>query len=180
MRHPKSLLVMCLALFAALMQVSHAGDLSPASPSCKIGVYDSRVVALAFYRSAEHMESLKGIQTEYVKAKSENNQERIKELEKEGPWRQVRMHQQVFSTAGILNITSTIQASLKTIAEEAGVIIIVSKWEMPYLAAAVESIDLTWQIAQLFKPDEQTLIIMEAMKTQDPVPFDQLPLDPNL
>lgn len=35
-------------------------------------------------------------------------------------------------------------------------------------------------IAKLFKPDEQSLKLIDQMKAQEPVPFDKLPLDPIL
>ena len=168
-----------LLMLAVLTHVAHSNDMNNVASVCKIGIYDSRVIALAYYRSEQQMARLQAIRTEHMKAKSENNQDKIKELEKEGPWTQVRMHQQVFSTAGISHITTQIQEPLKQLAQDAGVIIIISKWEMPYLAATAEIIDLTVPIAKLFNPDEQTLKIMEAMKIQEPVPFDQLPLDPN-
>ncbi len=168
-----------LLMLAVLTHVAHSTDMNHVASVCKIGIYDSRVIALAYYRSEQQMERLQAIRTEHMKAKSENNQDKIKELEKEGPWIRVRMHQQVFSTAGISHITAQIQEPWKQLAQDTGVIIIVSKWEMPYQAAIVETIDLTLPIAQLFNPYEQTLKIMEAMKIQEPVPFDQLPLDPN-
>ncbi len=57
-------------------------------------------------------------------------------------------------------------------------LLIVAKWDMPYADSSVATVDVTLPIAKLFKPDEQTLKIIEQMKDQPPVPFDELPLDP--
>jgi hypothetical protein len=40
-------------------------------------------------------------------------------------------------------------------------------------------VDVTLPIARLFKPDEQTLKILGELKDQKPIPFDEIPLDPN-
>jgi hypothetical protein len=80
--------------------------------------------------------------------------------------------------AGTSNIMTKMVDALSGIAREAGVVLIVAKWEMPYIDPAVETIDVTLPIAKLFKPDAQTLKIIEQMKDQPPVPFDELPLDP--
>ncbi len=173
---PALALLFGLALSAAAL----AAEKQQAQPNLKIGVYDSRVVALAYYRSTGQMARLSRIHEEYNKAKADNNKKRIQELEKEGPWNQVRMHQQVFSTAGIAHITAQIADEIKTIARESGVIAVVSRWEMPYLGADVATVDLTLAMAKLFDPDEKTMKIMESMKNQAPVPFDKLSLDPTL
>ncbi len=171
-----ALVLIALALTAA----APAAEKQEEQSNPKIGVYDSRVVALAYYRSTRQMARLSRIQQEYNKAKADDNKKRMQELEKEGPWNQVRMHQQVFSTAGISHITAQISDEIKTMAREAGVMAVVSRWEMPYLGAGVTTVDLTLAMAKLFNPDEKTLKIMESMKNQEPVPFDKLSLDPSL
>jgi hypothetical protein len=157
-----------------------AGEAAPTKPAIRIGVFDSRVVALAYFRSAEQMRRLNEMHQEMQQAKAANNEKRIRELEKEGPWTQIRMHQQVFSNAGVANILKKISGELPAIAKAAGVLLIVSKWEMPYCDASVETVDVTLSIAKLFKPDAATLKIIEQMRDQPPVPFDELPLDPML
>lgn len=180
MKQKHVLLGLALVLGLAQADTLSAADKSLEKPSAKIGVYDSRIVALAYYRSASQIARFKALHDEYNKAKADNNQKRLQELEREGPWNQIRMHQQVFSTAGILNITSQFQDEIKNIAKTEGVAAIVSKWEMPYLDPAIATVDVTMAMAKLFNPDEQTIKIMEGMKNQQPVPFDQLSLDPNM
>lgn len=72
-----------------------------ARPVVKVGIYDSRVVALAYHRSTEQEQAHLLLREEYNKAKAAKDEKRVKEFEQEGPWTQVRMHQQVFSTAGL-------------------------------------------------------------------------------
>jgi hypothetical protein len=157
-----------------------AADEAKPTPAMRIGVYDSRCIALAYGRSEAQLRSVRTLREDYEKAKANSDEKRIKELEQEGPWGQVRLHQQVFSTAGVRDIMARVSDALPAIAREAGVPLIVSKWEMPYKDASVETVDLTVPIAKLFKPDDRTLKMIDQMKAQEPVPFDKLPLDPKL
>jgi hypothetical protein len=174
------LLIICLVCMIFFSIPALAANIEQTKPVIKIGVFDSRVVALAYFRSTEQMTRLKGMHKELQQAKTDNNEKRVQELEKEGPWTQIRMHQQVFSNAGVSNIMKKISNELPAIAKEAGVLLIVSKWDMPYIDPSVETVDVTLPIAKLFKSDEQTLKIIEQMKDQPPVPFDELPLDPRM
>ena len=176
------MIILCIGLACATLVsfTAISGNVGQNKPTIKIGVFDSRVVALAYFRSAEYQLSMTELHKKYQQAKAENNDSLIKVLEKEGPWMQIRMHQQVFSNAGASSIMSKITNAIPDIAREAGVVLIVSKWEMPYVDSSIEVIDVTLPIAKLFKPDEQTLKIIEQMKIQEPIPFDKLPLDPSM
>ncbi len=98
------LLIICLVCNIFFSNPTLAANTEQTKPVIKIGVFDSRVVALAYFRSAEQMTQLKEMHQEMQQAKAENNEKRIKELEKEDPWTQIRMYQQVFSNAGVSNI----------------------------------------------------------------------------
>jgi hypothetical protein len=97
----RALTVTGVALALTVLCLTPGGATAPARPDAtpRIGVFDSRAVALAYYRSDEGMQASRDRYDAYAKAKASNDEARIKELEQEGPWMQVRMHQQVFSTA---------------------------------------------------------------------------------
>jgi len=151
-----------------------------AKPSCRIGVFDSRAVALAWARSDEGEEVVRQLRAEYEKAKAANDEKRVKELEQEGQWHQVRLHQMGFSTGPVADILAKVKDKLPGIARQERVTAIVSKWELPYAEQGVELVDVTLPLVKLFNPSEQVLKWIEEMKNQPPVPFDKLPLDPNL
>ena len=180
MRTQMIILTIVLSCAILVSVTAFAGNPAQTKPTIKIGTFDSRVVALAYFRSEEYRLSMTELHKKHQQAKAENNDSLIKVLEKEGPWMQIRMHQQVFSNAGASSIMSKIADAIPDIAREAGVVLIVSKWEMPYVDSSVEIIDVTLPIAKLFKPNEQTLKIIEQMKSQEPIPFDKLPLDPSM
>ena len=48
-----------------------------AKPSCRIGVFDSRAVALAWARSDEGEEVVRQLRAEYEKAKAANDEKRV-------------------------------------------------------------------------------------------------------
>lgn len=169
-----------LAGLPLLMTIVAAGTALGAEKPIRIGVYDSRAVAVAFGRSPECAQSFQKIRADFDKARADKDEARMKELENAGSWAQIRLHQQGFSTAGVANILAKVKDQLPAVAREAGVVAIVSKWETPYLDPSIEIVDITLPVARLFHPDEQTLEILEEMKSQDPIPFDELPLDPNL
>jgi hypothetical protein len=175
------LAIMGLSLVAATLTVcvgpATAGK--AAKPPMKIGVYDSRGVAIAYARSAEFQEKMAKLRSDHEEAKARGDDQRMKELEQEGSWGQVRLHQQGFSTAGAGDLLAKVSDVLPRVAREAGVVLIVSKWEPPYRDASVEVVDVTLPLAKLFKPDEQTLKILGELKDQTPIPFDEISLEPN-
>jgi hypothetical protein len=157
---------------------AHAAE--PArGPALRIGVFDSRAVAIAYARTPATGARFQKLREDLMKAKAANDTARIKELEQQGQWSQVRLHQQGFSTVGVGAVLATVADQLPGVARDAGVALLVSKWELPYLGKDVETVDVTLPLVKLFKPDEQTLkMIPEIMKAK-PVPFDELGLDAN-
>jgi hypothetical protein len=64
------------------------------------------------------------------------------------------------------------------IAAQAGVRMVVSKWEVQFSDTAVETVDVTLPLVMLFNPNEKVLQWVEQMKNQAPIAFEELPLDP--
>lgn len=179
MRNRLAMMGLCLVLATLTVGVAPATAEEAAKPLMKIGVYDSRGVAIAYARSAEFQQRMAKLRNDFEQAKAKGDDKRMKELEQEGQWMQVRLHQQGFSTAGVANIMAKVADALPGIAREAGVVLIVSKWEMPYVDPSIETVDVTLPIARLFVPDEQKLKMLGELKDQKPVPFDELGLDPH-
>lgn len=148
-------------------------------PSVRIGTFDSRAVALAYWRSEEGIKINHDIREEYEKAKLAKDEKRMKQLESEGSGLQVRMHQQVFSTGSVTDIIKKIKAALPSIAEETGISLIVSKWHIAYKDSSIEYVDVTTQLVKLFNPDAEALKMIEDLSKQEPVPIEMLSMDPN-
>jgi hypothetical protein len=143
--------------------------------SVRIGTYDSRAVALAFYNTDEFRQTMSGMMAELEKAKSAKDDKRVKELESQGPFMQARMHWQVFSNLSVPNIIDRIKDAIPGIAKDAGVSAIVSKWELVYTDESIECVDVTPRLVKLFNPNEKVLKWIEDGSNQDPIPLEKLP-----
>ncbi len=170
------MLIVCLmtASFAAVYP--KAAD---AQSKIRIGTYDSRFVALAFYR-ADNMKRMRdfmgNLNLELQKAKQANDEKKLNELLAKGPAFQNLAHQQVFGNLSIPNAMETIKDRLPAIAKKMGVTLIASKWEIQYSSPEIETVDLTLQLVDLFNIDDATRKgIEEGLKqNQEPIPAEQL------
>jgi hypothetical protein len=146
----------------------------------RIGVFDSRAVAVAYGNSDEFKKSIASVFADLQTARAGKDEKRVKELERELPWAQVRAHQQAFSNGPVGEILAKVKDQLPAIAAQAGVSLIVSKWEVQFRDPKVELVDVTVPLAMLFHPSAKVLQWVDEMKARDPIPFSELPLDPNM
>jgi hypothetical protein len=137
----------------------------------RIGVFDSRCVAVAYYNSPDFQKDTRQMAADLSAAKTAGNAARVTELEFQGPALQNLAHYQVFSNASIPNIVEKLGAVLPGVAADARVPVIVSKWDVAFKDAAVEYVDVTDAIVQAFKPDARVLQMVAAVKPQSPMPL---------
>jgi len=169
---------MLLSIFCFLLLTSCLSYTQQENAKLRIGTFDSRCIAVAYARSPEFMKEMEDIRTKHAKAKEEDNKELLKELEQLGPTKQVLMHQQGFSTGSILNIMEKVKDKLPSIAKENNVKLIASKWEVMFADEFIELVDITDQVVNLFNPDEATRKIIGEIKVMDPVPIEQISINP--
>ncbi len=170
-------------LLAAGALTLNAASLGTAQESpqqaARIGTFDSRAVALAYYRSPEGLERMKPEWDQKLRdAEAAGDSARVEEIKLFMPSFQHLLHQQVFSTGSICNVLREIEEDLPAIAAEAGVSVIVSQWELAYSDADLPLIDVTPQIVALFDVDEQLAGQLAEMKDVEPVPPSALQLPP--
>lgn len=156
------------------VQWARTGTTSEDNPGCKFGIFDSRAVAMAYYRSEAFSKYIAEQHSELKKAKEELNESRIKELSEMGPAIQAKAHQQGFGNAPVDDIIKRIEKELPEIAKEAGVDLIISKWEIDYLAPGARCIDITHLMVKPFAPSPETLKVIKDIQKKDPVPLDVL------
>ena len=140
----------------------------------RVGVYDSRAIAIAYGNSAEFRESLKPIQAEHAKAKKEKNDKRMKEIDARMKLQQRRAHEQGFSTGSVAGILAKEKDSLPGVAKKAGVEVIVSKWELNHQSPDVDVVDLTDELVALFHPSEKVLGWVKDLKSHPPLPIEEI------
>jgi hypothetical protein len=146
--------------------------------SLRVGVFDSRAVALAyyrkFYRSPEFVARLKKLKEDRDRAKAAGDNEKAKKLEAEGRGMQEHSHSQVFGSAPIDEIVAKIKDRLPEIAKQAGVDLIVSKWSLTYRSPDAEFVDVTEPMAKLFQPDETTWKMIRELPEHQPLSAEEL------
>ena len=140
----------------------------------RIGVYDSRAVAVAWGNSSEFQKSLEAVTADYKKAKAAKDDKRVKEIEARMKAQQRRAHEQGFSTGSVANIMAKVKDSLPAVAKKAGVDLIVSKWEVNYQAPGVKTVDVTDDLVALFHVREKGLTWAKDIQKQAPLPMEQI------
>ena len=160
-------------LFGVLIICSTLLTSYPAKETLRVGTFDSRAIAVAYASSEMFGQYLNSMEEKHKKAK-EGDEKLIKELEALMPAYQQVMHQQVFSIASVADILDNVKAELPKIAEEAGVDIIMSKWEVAYKNPSIEIVDVTSHLVKLFNSDEEVLKTVEDLRKQTPIPLVKL------
>jgi hypothetical protein len=140
----------------------------------RIGVYDSRAVAVAYGNSTEFRKSLEGITADYKKAKEAKDDKRVKEIETQMKAQQRRAHEQGFSTGSVAPIMTKIKDSLPAVAKKAGVDVIVSKWEVNYQSPGIKVVDVTDDLVAQFHVSVKGLEWVKGIKEHAPVPIEQI------
>ena len=143
----------------------------------RIGLFDSRAVSIAYGNSELFSQHLSSLTVAHNEAKGAGNEERVKEIEAKLKALQHLSHQQAFSTASVANILEKIKDALPAIAEEAGVSIIVSKWEVAHREPSLEVVDVTSHLVKQFNPGEQALKWIEDGRNQAPIPIEEITFD---
>jgi len=175
----RTILVALLFCMAPVIVPSVASAQETEGESLRIGTFDSRAVALAYYRSPGVLDEMVGeMKVDRQEALEEGDSAKAEELEIRGKSMQHLMHQQVFSTGSICNLYPAFQARLDLVAQDAGVIAIVSKWELPYSTPGLDIVDVTYEVVALFETDEEVEKMVGELLVQDPVPLEDLYYDP--
>jgi hypothetical protein len=146
-----------------------AGPRDEAAP-LRIGVYDSRAIAVAFagskfLRVGEKKQALK-------EARAAGDEGRAKELEAWGEKRQRQLHRQGFGRVPVTDLLAHVKDRLPEVAREAGVDAIA--FECNYLAPGVEKVDITLELVMLFDPSERTLRTVNEIFKHEPVDLDEI------
>ena len=153
-----------------------AGEREAGLAKVRVGIYDSRAVAIAYAHSDLNEARLKAKMAEMEKAKAEGDTKKIAELEAWGPAQQAKLHRQGFGAAPVDDILEHIKDKLPQICKQADVAAVVSKWDKKALKRykSAELVDVTDLMAAEFGPDEKVLRTIEQIKKKKPVPKWQL------
>ncbi len=174
MRNHRLLLLTIAGAAAAILASSSPAQEPGETSTLRVGTFDSRAVAIAFYRSPPFQERVAGLLTESRAARESGDAWRVMQIEKYKPAMSHRMHQQGFSTGSVREIMQELDTELQRVAEDAGVSVIISRWEVAFSNPAVELIDVTPQVVALIDSSEEALAMIRDIQESEPVPWEQL------
>ncbi len=141
------------------------------SAKIRVGVYDNRGVAIAWFHS-EHNDLLKNSQEEYAAATEAGDEKRMKENQAQGPVLQRRLHFQGFGRAPVTELFAPVEYQLPALAKKLGVDVIA--FECNYSGDNVEVVDITLDLAALYHSTPQTLKMVKGIMEQEPVALEAL------
>jgi hypothetical protein len=155
----------------ALTSIALAGRAQDKTPSTqeRIGVYDSRAVALAYAGSTWQGKKMKELTAQLKKAREAGDTNTAWLLEAEGRAWQSDLKQQGFGTAPVDNLLAEIASDLPLIFEAAGVTGVISKWNKTELDKHPHAVrvDVTMRLVDAFQPsDTQGRRAIEIQKTK--------------
>ena len=147
----------------------------PANAKLRVGTFDSRAVVIAWVRSEAFDQQLKKKIQEKEQAEAAGDHKTVEKLMAEGRAGQEQVHLQGFGGASVANILEKIKDQIPALAQEAGVDVIVSKWDLVYQAPGAEFVDVTALMIRHFKPNAKAppINLKELQKTPL-VPLDEL------
>ena len=166
-------------VFPMCLLLSMASVATSSDAKVRVGVYDSRAIAVAFVDSEAYQASagkqLAAMAAQYREAKAAGNQKRVAELEAQGNAQQILLHKQGFSTAPVDDILAHIKDRMPDIAKAAGVGPIVSKWDQDALAKykSAELVDVTMPLVRAFHPTERQLGLAIDIQKQAPISLEE-------
>jgi len=163
-----------LGLWLGFVALSGAALAQPAGPPVRVGIYDSRAIAVAYVRSPMMRQWMADLKAQRDKAQAAGDEKRVRELEAQGGARQQRLHEQGFSTASVANLMDQIRGGIPAVAREAGVVLVVSEWEVMYKDPTIQYVDVTIPLVRRFTTDPQALQTVEELMKHPPVPLDEL------
>ena len=168
--------VACIANVSA----EEATSVAEARTKLRVGVYDSRSVATAFYRSETLETPSKSIMSELKlameKDKKLRDETKIENLRQRARGQQNLQHMQVFGNAPIHGILLKLDKTLKEQAKEHSLDLIVRDIDMAYQGTNIEVVDITDALVVACKPTAETLKTIQELKKHKPVPLEQFPL----
>jgi len=168
-------LSVCLFAHTAVCAVEAPTVKSTTPPAARVGIYDSRAVAFAYFWSAPQQQTLKERMAAAKVAKAAGDQATYAAIAQEMKERQSRSHLQVFSTAPVDDAMAALRERLPQLAAQAGVGEFLSKWDEAALQKfPVDArVDVTDLLVQEFKLPEPQKKMLEGFKRATPLPLDE-------
>jgi hypothetical protein len=153
------LIIMATSALALATALAQPSPVQPPGEKARerIGIYDSRSIAVAYVGSAFQEKRMKDLTSRFKKAEEAGDTKEVSRLKAEGRAWQAQLHRQGFGTARVDDLLAHITNDLPRIQEAADVTRLISKWDKAELAKhpKAERIDVTMQLIEAFGPTEK-------------------------
>ena len=147
-----------------------AGETAQPAAKMRVGTYDNRAVAIAWFHS--EFNDLGKLHEQMRAAKVAGDQAKIDELSELGRKLQRKLHFQGFGRAPVTDLLKPVKDRLGEVAAAAGVDAIV--FECDFAGEGVEVVDVTDEVVKLFDPTTEALQTIQELSQHDPVPLEDL------
>ncbi|MCL5992494.1 MAG: hypothetical protein M1419_10415 [Bacteroidetes bacterium] len=157
--------VLFIMLIASLMLTSEL----IAKGKQRIGVYDSRVIAICWFQSNEGQKDMMSLREEYNTAQAKGDTVTAKKLSEKGQLTQRILHDKGFGRGSVAEIIEKKLNELKELAKKEKLMAICSKWELNFSSPDVELVDITMNVLDMFKASDKVKKMVEEMKGIEPI-----------
>ncbi len=153
----------------------------------RVGTFDSRAVAIAYYQSPRFKQRMEGLKAAYEQAKAAGDEKTVKAMEAASAtpvwpdvgWppsqaQQAMIEKQGFGTWPVDNVLVQIKDQLPEIAKQAGVDLIVSKWAIVQQQPGLEFVDVSAALIKAVNPEADAQKLVETCAKHPPAPLEKL------
>jgi len=168
-------MIMALAGALAVCRFPSLAAQQTNSGPVRVGVYDSRAVAYAWFGTTNHQHRLDEQIQAARAARAKGDTEQSKKLALMLKEQQAEIHRQVFSTAPATDALAAIRERIPGIEKQAGVTVLISKWDEQALKPypAVQQVDVTGDLVREFKPTEKQLKVIADLQKKKPLSLEK-------
>jgi hypothetical protein len=144
-------------------------EAAPPGPTLRLGVIDTRLLAAAWYRSAESAREVAEAQAAHDRARAAGEEDAARSIVRSMEERQQRAEEQTFAAAPIPGILARVSDQIPALAAAHGVDAVVARRDILHLAPGAEVADLSLALCESFHPDEATLRVLRELAAKPPV-----------
>ncbi len=148
----------------------------------KVGVYDSRVVVMAYAGSPDFQQWKSNLDQKTDSAKKAGDKELEKKLGVEAMSFQHLLHQMCFSTASVSILLEPYKNDkIPALAKEKGLSVLVGKYELDFSAAGITTVDVTDEVVKFFiNPTGDFQQKKMGIANATPVPLPELTIEEDM
>ena len=159
--------VIILAVF--VLSIMTWTSTSAAQTKVRIGIFDSRSVAIVYANSKFFKNPFSEITARMKAAKDKKDDKEIAKIEYEAKLRQAILHDQGFGKGSVNTIIDLYRDKIAEIAKTENLSAVVSKWEVIYSKPDIELVDITDKIIAFFEPSDKMKEVIKEVPQQEPV-----------